>query len=177
VKLLLHCCCGPCSVECVKLLRAEETEPLLFWYNPNIHLYTEYACRRDSLALLAEKENLQLEMLDEYGLRLFLDTVKPDDKDRCAGCYRLRLDKTASVAAQKGYNAFTTTLLISPYQDHEEIKKTGEEAASKYGIDFLYRDFRPRFREGQNAARAMGLYMQKYCGCVYSEEERYLKNV
>jgi predicted adenine nucleotide alpha hydrolase (AANH) superfamily ATPase len=178
VNILLHCCCGPCSVECAAILRAEGTEPHLFWYNPNIHLYTEYACRRDSLALFAAKENLALETCDEYGLRLFLNTVGPEtinneDKKRCAKCYRLRLEKTASVAAQKGYKAFTTTLLISPYQDHEEIKKAGEEAAAKNGLDFLYRDFRPRFREGQNTARKMGLYMQKYCGCVFSEEEKY----
>jgi predicted adenine nucleotide alpha hydrolase (AANH) superfamily ATPase len=181
VNVFLHCCCGPCSVECAALLRAENIEPQLFWYNPNIHLYTEYAARRDSLALFAEKEKLKLEMCDEYGLRLFLETVgleamNNEDKKRCAKCYRLRMEKTASAAAQKGYNAFTTTLLISPYQDHDEIKRAGEEAAAKNGVDFLYRDFRPRFREGQNAARKMGLYMQKYCGCVYSEEERYLKD-
>jgi predicted adenine nucleotide alpha hydrolase (AANH) superfamily ATPase len=176
VKLLLHCCCGPCSVACIGFLRAEDIEPQLFWFNPNIHLYTEYAARRDSLALFAQKENLRLETLDEYGLRLFLDTVSPEKPGRCAKCYRLRLEKTAACAAQKGYKAFTTTLLISPYQDHDEIKKAGEEAAAKNGVDFLYRDFRPRFREGQNAAREMGLYMQKYCGCVFSEEERYVKN-
>jgi len=74
-----------------------------------------------------------------------------------------------------GYEAFTTTLLVSPYQNHELLKQVGEEMAEKYGVEFLYRDFRPGFREGQNEARQLGLYMQKYCGCVFSEEERYLQ--
>jgi predicted adenine nucleotide alpha hydrolase (AANH) superfamily ATPase len=88
----------------------------------------------------------------------------------------LRLDAAARYAKENGYSAFSTTLLISPYQNHELLIKTAEEKASKYGVNFLYRDFRPRFREGQAAARELGLYMQKYCGCVFSEEERYIKN-
>jgi len=182
MKLLLHCCCAPCSVSCVSSLRAENIEPHLFWYNPNIHPYTEYKSRRDCLNEFAKSKNLSLTLIDEYGLREFLSEVYSQaDGDsishhpqRCKKCYRIRLEKTASFAAQEGYSAFSTTLLISPYQDHEEIKRVGEEFAKKYGIEFLYRDFRPLFREGQSAARAENFYMQKYCGCVFSEEERYL---
>ena len=112
---------------------------------------------------------------DEYGLRAFLDKVMPETKDRCKKCYSMRLEKTAAFAAQEGYDSFGTTLLISPYQDHEAIKLAGEEAAEKYGVNFLYRDFRPLFRESQSNARAKGFYMQKYCGCIFSEEERYNK--
>jgi tRNA A37 threonylcarbamoyladenosine dehydratase/predicted adenine nucleotide alpha hydrolase (AANH) superfamily ATPase len=130
--------------------------------------------RRDCLSEFAANEKLNLIMQDEYGLRLFLDEVKTPDNGRCQKCYSIRLQKTAFFAAQEGYSAFSTTLLISPYQDHEAIKRAGEEAALKYGIEFLYRDFRPFFREGQSAARAKNLYMQKYCGCIFSEEERYL---
>ena len=86
----------------------------------------------------------------------------------------LIIDADAKYAKENGYDAFSTTLLISPYQNHELLKKTGEMLSKKYGIEFLYRDFRPGFREGQNKARSLGLYMQKYCGCVFSEEERYL---
>jgi predicted adenine nucleotide alpha hydrolase (AANH) superfamily ATPase len=86
----------------------------------------------------------------------------------------MRLEKTAARAAERGYESFSTTLLISPYQNHSLVRVTAEECAKKYSIPFLYRDFRPRFREGQSGARNMGLYMQKYCGCIYSEEERYL---
>ena len=175
MKLLLHCCCGPCAVACVKSLRGEEIESVLFWYNPNIHLYTEYKSRRNALVEFSVKEKLKLEMSDEYGLQLFLSEVYPQISGRCKICYRMRLEKTASFAAENGYQAFTTSLLISPYQDHEAIRSIGEEAGEKYGVDFLYRDFRPLFREGQADARALGLYMQKYCGCIFSEEDRYSK--
>jgi len=156
-------------------------EPDLLWYNPNIHPYTEYRERRDCLAEFASNEKLKVIIPDkekEYGLQLFLNSVFPQTEKnvRCAKCYSLRLEKTASFAQKEGYASFSTTLLISPYQDHDEIKRIGEEASAKYGVEFLYRDFRPLFREGQSAARAGGLYMQKYCGCIFSEEERYAKS-
>ena len=172
--LILHCCCAPCSVSCIDSLRAENIEPHLFWYNPNIHPFTEYKSRYDCLINFAESEKLELTANNTYGLRLFLDRVFPKVDERCEKCYRLRLEETASAAAQKGFTAFTTTLLISPYQDHNAVKRIGEEFAAKYGVEFFYRDFRPLFREGQNSARSRGMYMQKYCGCVFSEEERYL---
>ncbi|WP_461246022.1 epoxyqueuosine reductase QueH [Treponema sp. R6D11] len=182
MKLLLHCCCAPCSVSFVASLRAEKTEPHLFWYNPNIHPYTEYSSRSDCLKDFAKSENLALTSIDEYGLREFLkvvysqaDSNSISKPDRCKKCYRMRLEKTASFAKQEGFSAFSSTLLISPYQDHEEIKQVCEETAEKYGVDFLYRDFRPLFREGQTKARTSGFYMQKYCGCLFSEEERYLE--
>jgi len=182
MKLLLHCCCAPCSVSCIGSLRAEKIEPHFFWYNPNIHPYTEYKSRRDCLNDFAKSEKLALTSVDEYGLRVFLSEVySQSDSDsiahpqRCKKCYRMRLEKTASFAAQEGFSAFCTTLLISPYQDHEEIKRLGGEMAEKYKVEFLYRDFRPLFREGQAGARAASMYMQKYCGCVFSEEERYRK--
>ena len=171
--MLLHCCCAPCCAPCVKSLREEGMEPELFWYNPNIHPYTEYKARCGSLTEFAGRENLKLETAGEYGLRFFLGKVFPEITGRCETCYRMRLEKTAAAAAEKGCRAFGTSLLISPYQDHEAIRRIGEEAAAKHGVDFLYRDFRPLFREGRASARAMGLYMQKYCGCIFSEEERY----
>jgi len=180
MRLLLHCCCAPCSFECVSSLRGEGIEAELFWYNPNIHPYTEYRARRDCIKEFAANEKLKLEMLDEYGLRSFLSTVFPDIEERkaparCEKCYSMRLEKAALFAAQNGYSSFCTSLLISPYQDHNAIRRIGEETAAKYGVDFFYRDFRPLFREGQVKARSLGFYMQKYCGCVFSEEERYAK--
>ena len=181
MRLLFHCCCGPCAAGCIESLKSEGTDYSLFWYNPNIHPYTEYINRRDSLAQLAAAENIQLNMIDEYGLREFIqlvrDTVdkgpKSTDAQRCLLCYRMRLEKTAFYAKMFAYNTFSTSLLISPYQRHEEIRKIGEEIAERYSIPFFYRDFRPHFREGQKKARNAGLYMQKYCGCIFSEEERY----
>jgi predicted adenine nucleotide alpha hydrolase (AANH) superfamily ATPase len=163
-------------------LASGNIRPDLFWYNPNVHPCTEYRSRRDSLCLFAEEKKLNVVVEDEYGLRAFIKGVSgleenhPDSKPRCVFCYRLRLERTARLAAEKGYDAFSTTLLISPYQNHGLLKQLGEELALTYGLQFLYRDFRPRFRDGQKQAREAGYYMQKYCGCIYSEEERYLGN-
>ena len=175
-KILLHSCCAPCSLQFVKALNEEKILPDLHWYNPNIHPFTEYRSRRDSLQEFAGKAGLSLVMEDEYGLRVFVKEVELNTKPsfRCVFCYRLRLEKTAALAAEKGYDAFSATLLISPYQDHELIREIGEELSAVYGVEFFYRDFRPRFRQGQKEAREAGYYMQKYCGCIYSEEERYL---
>lgn len=146
-----------------------------FWYNPNIHPFTEYKSRRDAFLAYAKSIDMQAVAEGDYGLRQFIQEVSPDFDDRCGRCYELRMGKAAKYAAENGYCSFTTTLLISPYQNHELLRKTAEEAAKKNGVEFLYRDFRPYFREGQNAARSLELYMQKYCGCIFSEEERYNK--
>lgn len=175
MKTLLHICCAPCSVMCIETLRNEGTEPTGFWYNPNIHPVTEYRARRNTLTEYAKNINMDLVTEDEYGLREFIKGIYPDFENRCGYCYDVRLEKAAEYAAKNGFSSFSTTLLISPYQNHELICEIAEQKAKKYGIEFLYRDFRPFFREGQTKAREMGFYMQKYCGCVFSEEERYLK--
>ena len=177
-KLLLHTCCAPCSIYCIDSLRKEGIEPNLYWYNPNIHPYTEYKARRDTLKEYAKMINVNAIFEEEYGLREFCKNVVGDLENRCKNyCYKVRLEKTAKYAKENGYDAICTTLLISPYQKHDILKEQGEEIAKKYGIEFLYRDFRTGFREGQNKARELGLYMQKYCGCVFSEEERYQKQI
>ncbi|MCL2233984.1 MAG: epoxyqueuosine reductase QueH [Treponema sp.] len=174
MKLLLHACCGPCSIQCIEALAEEGIRPALYWYNPNIHPFTEYRSRRDSLCAFAESRGLPLIVNDEYGLRPFIKAVENDGSHlRCVYCYRLRLEKAAAVAAAEGYDAFSATLLISPYQDHELLREAGEEFAARYKISFFYRDFRHLFHLGRNQAREAGYYMQKYCGCIYSEEERY----
>lgn len=175
MKLLLHGCCAPCSIKCVDTLRAEGIEPTLFWYNPNIHPVTEYRNRKNALVEWADEENLEIILNDEYGLRQFIDSVYPDYGARCRYCYKVRLESAAKSAAKLGYSHFSTTLLISPYQHHELIKRIAEEIAEEYDVKFLYRDLRLYFREGQKLAREKGIYMQKYCGCIFSEEERYLK--
>ena len=181
MKLLMHSCCAPCLTSC--LIGFDEVnfhennpKPDLFWYNPNIHPFTEYRSRRDSLKALAQAEQLELFSEDEYGLRMFIKGTEniSEEGGRCSFCYSLRLEKTARVAAEKGYNAFSTSLLTSPYQRHDIIKQIGDKYAQQYGVDFFYLDFRTWFRKGQNKAREAGTYMQKYCGCIFSEEERYL---
>ena len=175
MKLLLHTCCAPCSVKCIETLRGEGIEPDLYWFNPNIHPFTEYRSRRDTLVEYAKTIGARLHLVDVYGLRTFVAAVSPDFDDRCTYCYTVRMDAAARFAAENGYEGFCTTLLVSPYQNHEGIVEATERAAARYGVAFVYRDFRPYFREGQQAAREMGLYMQKYCGCVFSEEDRYRK--
>ena len=174
-ECLLHICCAPCSIRCIETLRAEGIEPVGYWYNPNIHPYTEYRSRKTALQDYAASIGMKLSINDDYGLRSFVRAIYPDLEDRCEVCYRLRMEETARRAAEEGYTHFSTTLLISPYQNHELIVRIAEEAAEKHGVSFLYRDFRPFFREGQQKARESELYMQKYCGCVFSEEERYRK--
>jgi len=160
---------------CVQSLRLEGKEPSGLFDNPNIHPFTEYRARRDALIDYAKGIGMELEVAGEYGLRRFVEAVHPDFDNRCRTCYSLRAEAAASFAAANGFSSFTTTLLISPYQNHALLKREMERAAQRHGVEFLYRDFRPLFREGQRRAREMGLYMQKYCGCVFSEEERYNK--
>ena len=175
MKLLLHICCAPCSVMCIETLRGEGIEPVGFWNNPNIHPYKEYQARKQTLEAYSREIGMKLILHGKYGLRPFICAVCDNIDGRCVQCYRMRMDATAQYAAENGYTHFTSTLFISPYQNHELLKRCAEEAAARYGVEFLYRDFRPYFREGQERARAMGLYMQKYCGCIFSEEDRYVK--
>lgn len=159
----------------VETLRQQGHEVTGFWYNPNIHPVTEYRNRLNALKTYAEMIDLPLLIDDFYGLRMFVENVVNNLDSRCDFCYRERLEKTALRAKAEGFDAFTSTLFISPYQQHDKMLKIADEVAKAVGVDFHFVDFRPYFREGQRRAREMGLYMQKYCGCIFSEEERYLK--
>ena len=177
-KLLMHTCCAPCSVYCVDVLRDEGIEPTLYWYNPNIHPYIEYKNRRDSLIEYSKMMNLNLIIEEEYGLDEFCRNVINDLTNRCSlYCYPVRLRKLFEYASSHGYDTVTSTLLYSIYQKHDIIKKIMEDLEKEYNIKFLYRDFRVGFREGQDKAREMGLYMQKYCGCIFSEKDRYINKI
>jgi len=173
MNVLLHICCAPCSVMCVKTLRDAGITITGYWYNPNIHPYTEYRARLDALKGYAETIDLPMIWNDVYGLRPFIVRAISDLDNRCDGCYEERLRQTAMAAKAGGYDAFSTTLLISPYQKHERLKSVAERIAAETGVPFHYVDFRSMFREGQRIARGLPLYMQKYCGCIFSEEERY----
>lgn len=176
MKLLMHTCCAPCSVYCIDNLRDEKIEPTLYWFNPNIHPYQEYKQRRDCLKEYSNSINVKAIFEEDYGLREFCKNTVNSLKTRCQDyCYPVRLEQTAKYAKENGFDAITTTLLVSPYQKHEIIHELGDKIAKKHGLVFLYRDFRVGFREGQAKAREAGLYMQKYCGCIFSEEDRYVK--
>lgn len=177
-SVLMHTCCAPCSLSCIDPLRAEGIEPVAFWYNPNIHPWKEYEARRDCLLTYAPTIGMQVIVDEDYGLRTFVEHVASDIDHRCTYyCYQHRLEETARYAAEHGYEAFTSTLLASLYQDHDGIKAAAEKYARQYGVEFLYRDFRPNFRAGNQRARELGFYMQKYCGCVFSEQDRYQKQI
>ena len=176
MKTLLHICCAPCANQPIEVLRGDHIEVTGFWFNPNIHPFTEYRARRNCLRDYAQQISLPLLEKNDYALRPFIRVVAEDIDNRCVKCYELRLFETARAAKEGGFDSFTSSLFISPYQNHELMRETAERAAAQYGVEFLYRDFRPYFRSGQDFAREHGFYMQKYCGCVFSEEERYLKS-
>ena len=175
MKTLLHICCAPCANQCIEVLRGDKIEVTGYWYNPNIHPFTEYRARRNCLREYAKTIDLPLLERDDYGLRPFVREVAEDISGRCVKCYEMRLFDTAKTAAEGGFDSFTSSLFISPYQNHELMREVAGRAAKEYGVEFLYRDFRPYFRAGQEKARELEMYIQKFCGCVFSEQERYLK--
>ncbi|MCR5059539.1 MAG: epoxyqueuosine reductase QueH [Saccharofermentans sp.] len=172
MTMLLHACCGPCSMYPQSVLQYEGTVYDMFWFNPNIHPEFEWNRRLENLQMAADHYGVKLiregRCLEDYWLsKDYLEEYG----SRCAMCYDLRMDYTARYAAEHGYDSFTTTLLVSPYQQHEAIVETCEKKSLQYGVKFRYYDFREGFRKGQNMARDIGLYRQKYCGCIFSLEE------
>ncbi len=184
MKILLHMCCSTCSLYPVKLLLAEDHRVTGFWYNPNVHPRKEYNARRDSLKKLAGDGKLDVLYQEEYAPEDYFeifnmsepagsgDVSIPPAPARCASCYQLRLEKTARQAQEHDYDAFSTTLLISPYQDFGQIVSTGKALAEQYNVLFHVNDYRPHFRDAQVLSKELGLYRQKYCGCIFSKEER-----
>jgi predicted adenine nucleotide alpha hydrolase (AANH) superfamily ATPase len=163
-------------VFCIEQLRKENIEPTLYWYNPNIHPFKEYEKRRDTLKEYASSIDVKAIIEDEYGLDEFCKNTANNLEKRCSAyCYPVRLKKTFEYAKANGFDAVSTTLLYSIYQDHYFIKTLCEKLSEEYGVEFIYRDFRVGFWEGHRKAVDAGLYMQKYCGCIFSEEDRYLK--
>ena len=175
MRVLLHICCAPCANRPLADLQAQGHEVTGFWYNPNIHPFTEYRARRNTVRAYLEEIGVTLIEQNDYALRPFVRAVAEDIAHRCVKCYEMRLFETARTAREQGFDAFTSSLFISPYQNHSLMMEVAQRAAEEYGVEFLYQDFRPLFKEGQDFAREHGFYMQKYCGCVFSEEERYLK--
>lgn len=171
----MHICCGPCATYPTKILQQDDDIELYgLFFNPNIQPYTEYSKRMETAQQFAQAAGLKLITIDEYNLVEFLRNAVFRESMRCRMCYAARLERTASVARKGGFDAFTTTMLVSPHQKHEWVKEIGREAGEKYGVPFLYRDFREGYKEGVEISKAMGLYRQQYCGCIYSEMERYI---
>lgn len=175
MKILMHICCGPCSIYPLQILRAQGFEVTGFFYNPNIHPYREYLQRSQTLKNYAQSVDLKVIWSQNYPLEEFLRQTAFMNKDRCAYCYKERLQAAIGVAMKSHYDVFTTTLLYSKYQNHEVIREIAQDLGRKAGIDFYYQDFRLGWSEGVKISKEMGLYRQSYCGCIYSEKERFYK--
>jgi len=173
MNILMHVCCGPCLMYPLKRLTEKGHKITGFWYNPNIHPYTEYQSRLEAVRYAEWAKGFSVIYENSYDLEQYLQAVLPHLTDSCRFCYQLRLERTARVAKEKGFEAFSTTLLVSPTQKHELINEIGEELAKKYDIKFFYEDLRPGYYEGKAMAKELNLYRQKYCGCIFSEKERY----
>ncbi|MCX5694049.1 MAG: epoxyqueuosine reductase QueH [Candidatus Omnitrophica bacterium] len=171
MDILLHICCGPCLIYPFNRLKDQGFAISGFYYNPNIYPPVEYERRLEGVKVLSQEFLLEVEY-PEYRELEFLQAVCPQENlpvsERCVICWSLRLRKTAKHAKQKGFSAFSTTLLVSPYQNHELLKQAGEQISREIGIDFYYEDFRSGFKQAQVEARNRGIYRQKYCGCQYS---------
>lgn len=172
-SVLLHACCAHCAAYTIDHWRREGYEVTIFWYNPNIHPYLEHQERLKAMRSLVEQKAVPLIINEGYDVISYFRAVVGNESDRCQHCFRLRLSKTAAVAREKGFAAFTTTLLISPHQKHDLVREVGEELAKAGGVEFLYADLRKRYSDSRHITKPMDLYRQQYCGCIFSEWERY----
>ncbi|MDR1308749.1 MAG: epoxyqueuosine reductase QueH [Deltaproteobacteria bacterium] len=178
--LLVHVCCAPCAVYPLKLILGRDPglRVLPWFYNPNIQPLEEFRRRRDALAFLAFMmpsmvpalaRPLEVDFSPPYNPGRFLAAaaLDPAEPARCLACYGIRLDMAARTAVERGLGAFTTTLLYSRRQRHELIREAGLKAAQEHGVAFFYEDFRNGWQEGLEMSRRLGLYRQRWCGCVY----------
>jgi len=173
-KILIHACCAHCLGKLLAGLAAESAawEPVVFWGNPNVHPLIEWRRRLKAVKMLAERAHLPLIADETYGLVEFCRAVHGHEAapERCARCYALRLNRAAQVAREAGCAAFTSTLATSRHQDHALIRAAGEAAGAAAGVEFLYRDWRAAEAD---ADLVKMLYHQQYCGCLFSEYDRF----
>jgi len=177
MNILLHTCCGPCSIYPVRVLRGEGMTVTGYYHRNNIHPLAECLKREETLKTYAQTIGLPLLVQKGYDLEGFLRNMAFRESERCLFCYHERLTATAELAKQGNFDGFSSTLLYSRYQKHEVMKSLGFTIAQTIGVEFIYRDFREGWQEGVDESRASGMYRQPYCGCVYSEKGRYLKKL
>lgn len=173
MKVLLHTCCAPCLIYPLSVLRNQGDEVSAYFYNPNIHPYREFKKRHDVLKVYSKDESLPLISENKYELKSFLRKIVFHENERCPMCYSMRLKKTALTAIDLGFDAFSTTLLYSKYQQHDHIKSLCNLISIRNNIPFIYQDFRIGWNSGMDISRKLNMYRQSYCGCIYSEQERY----
>jgi len=172
-SVLIHCCCAHCTAYTAYYWQQQGYEVTILWYNPNIHPYMEHQQRLEAVQSLTQEMNLPLIVTEGYDIVGYFRWVVGREAQRCQYCFQLRLSKTAETARQMGFSAFTTTLLISPHQKHDLLREIGSELAEEKSIPFLYADLRKHYSDSRRMTKGLDLYRQQYCGCVYSEWERY----
>ena len=175
MKILLHTCCAPCAIVPLQTLKDSDFEVMGFFYRHNIHPYTECLKRQDTLKSFSKTAGFRVIYQEGYEMEEFVRNVAFREKDRCSYCYYDRLRTTALFAKKGKFNCFTTSLLYSKFQKHEEIRTIGESVGKEVGVPFHYADFREGWKEGIRISKKMELYRQPYCGCIYSEKDRYFK--
>ena len=175
MKILMHTCCAPCSIYPLRSLRDEGLTVMAYFYRHNIHPYTECLRRQETLEVFAAQKKLKLIIQEGYDLEGFVRNVVYREKDRCRHCYFDRLRSAARVARKGKFDAFTSTLLYSKFQKHEMIRDIGAAVAKETGVPFYYQDFRIGWKEGVRISKREGMYRQAYCGCIYSEKERFFR--
>jgi len=178
-KILVHICCAVCGSYLLSLIK-EKFEPILYFYNPNIHPFKEYQKRKKAVEQLAKI--LQIEIIpDEYEVEEWFKTIKglekePEGGKRCSLCFWLRLFKTAQLAQKKGIKFFTTTLAISPFKNEDIIKKIALSLTKDFGLTFLdintFGEKKLIWQKTKETSRAYHLYHQNYCGCIFSKKPR-----
>jgi epoxyqueuosine reductase len=174
MKILLHICCGPCTIYPAETLSTLGHHVRGFFFNPNIHPYQEFQRRAATLEEYSRKIGLPIIWDRSYHLEEFLRNVVFREQDRCQFCYYMRLKATARVARGGKFDAFTSTLLYSKFQNHDLIRQLAQQVVQEVGIPFYYVDFRKGWSAGMAKAKKMGLYKQQYCGCIFSERDRFL---
>jgi len=174
MKILLHICCAPCTIYPVEALQAAGHQVRGFFFNPNIHPYQEFARRAATLEEYAAQTGLPVIWDRSYSLEEFLRRVVFREAERCRFCYHLRLAAAARMARRGKFDAFTSTLLYSKFQNHELVRELAQQVAREVGVPFHYQDFRQGWTAGQAQTKKLGLYQQQYCGCIFSERDRYL---
>ena len=177
-SILLHICCGPCAIYPLSFFREMNLAVTMFFYNPNIHPYKEYQRRLNTLKDFNKDFNKDykstLIVQEAYNeLNIFLQELLNNEANRCEKCYTWRLRKVAEYAKNNGFQSFSTSLLVSPYQKHDLIKNAGEQAAEEFAVEFLYYDLRAGWNTAMATAKEREYYRQPYCGCIFSEKERY----
>lgn len=172
--LALHACCGPCSLEPVKLLRAQGFEPTIIWTNPNIQPLAEHERRLTTLqAWAADVAQVQVVVAgdDREAWDRMAAPFGFDRERRCRACYALRLEEGARMAAELGFTCFSTTLAVSPYQLFDSCGELLAAACARHGLECVWQDFRPYYPEATRESRELGMYRQNYCGCRFSAAE------